>query len=225
MAVKEKKPNNPLLARIGTNTPKQKNISTKRKASSKNNNPLAAALEKGRLSTQTLSDRIRPVGSKASSSNGMKTTSQKGAAKTTQSKAKTSKVSKTPVSFAKYVQKYKDQGARSQSKKNQTKQPASQNNPTTKVLTIKKNNAPGFLRLKNLQIGTSASELEAVLLPVGQITDIRMKDLPSGSTTAEVQFKSEASLLAALMKLNGTVADGRVLQAEISTTHEILTMH
>lgn len=58
MAVKEKKPNNPLLARIGTNTPKQKNISTKSKASSKNNNPLAAALEKGRLSTQTLSDRI-----------------------------------------------------------------------------------------------------------------------------------------------------------------------
>jgi hypothetical protein len=215
MAVK--KETNPLMKRLGIqpkkNThngivPKGPLPKNPKSMSQKKVNPLMQALQKGATKNLTLKDRIRPVtaekdASKAKGKQATRSTNvqlQKSSnGQSTRQKVQQPKVSKP--------QKKILSSARS------TKQ--------TIVLQIKNAASQKFLRLKNLEIGTTSSDLKHVLESMGNIRDIRVQDLASGSTTAEVIFEREADLKRALNDLNQAVADGRVIHAEISGEHQI----
>jgi hypothetical protein len=215
MAVKKEA--NPLMKRLGIqpkkNTPngivpKGPLPRNPKSMSQKKVNPLMQALQKGATKNLTLKDRIRPVTADkdASKDKGKQTTrltkvqSQKGSSgQSTRQKVQQPTVSKP--------QKKTDSNVRSRKQ--------------TTVLQIKNAASQKFLRLKNLEIGTTSSDLKRVLESMGHIRDIRVQDLASGSTTAEVMFEREADLKRALNDLNQAVADGRVIHAEISSEHQI----
>lgn len=89
------------------------------------------------------------------------------------------------------------------------------------ILKIKNASNPSFLKIKNLEYGTSTSDLRTVLENIGKIKSLKIKDLESGSSIAEVSFISETSLQKAHNQLNGAIADGRNLKTEITNDSEI----
>ncbi|KAH3673202.1 hypothetical protein WICMUC_003820 [Wickerhamomyces mucosus] len=91
---------------------------------------------------------------------------------------------------------------------------------TQKIISIK-STTNKFLKITNLAVGTTSNDLYNFLSKIGPITNIRIKDLPSGSTLAEVYFQNQENLTKARKQLHGTTADGRVLGAIISKTSEI----
>lgn len=84
-----------------------------------------------------------------------------------------------------------------------------------KEITIKNSSLKHFIKISNLETGTSADDLKSVLKDIGQIQDVKVFDLPSGSSVGEVIFKDNKNLKKAYDKLNGVVADGRVIKVTI----------
>jgi hypothetical protein len=82
-------------------------------------------------------------------------------------------------------------------------------------MAIKNTAQKQVLRVVNLENGTSSADLETVLKDIGPIQSVTVKDLASGSTTGEVIFKNFEHLKKAHERLNGVVADGRVVEATI----------
>lgn len=220
-----KKEVNPLMKRLGikpTSTgPKSAKTNPKKQTNkSDQNNPLLQALKNGAAKTLTLSDRIRPVNGKQAEHTAKNRLQKKAVGKVIAARV-TKPVKQAPQKQQKQqpVQIGKGKGnGNGKDKKQLNTLRASKH---TTVLQIKKSTQHKFLRVKNLVIGTSAQELRDAIQSMGTIKDIRVQDLASGSTTAEVMFDKESELMRALNDLNGAWADGRVLHAEISTEHQL----
>lgn len=80
--------------------------------------------------------------------------------------------------------------------------------------------SPSFLTVRNLEVGTSADDLIHVFEKIGKVTGIRVKDLASGSATAEIMFTKHRDLVRAYESVKGSFANGRLLQADITTNSQ-----
>lgn len=129
---------------------------------------------------------------------------------------KSNKVTKTPKNASRATNSLLSSNKASTALNNKASKPK-------KSLTIKNISLPKFLRIKNLAYATSAEDIALVFKQhKRQVVSARVKDLPTGSTVAEVTFQNENDLKIAQRLFDGTTADGRVLSAEIATTSEIV---
>lgn len=229
-----KKEVNPLLKRLGQAPKGVSNgrLPTRPPAlNPKKENPLLAALNRAASRNKTLNDRIMPINATQNNNNnnnnnkkGQPKTQPKAQSITGKSSSKTNNKVKKPVKQVKKTLTITQNKLPKGPEGFQQPSPANTRSPKqTVVLNIKKSAPQSFLRLKNLEIGTSTDDLRRVLAHLGKIKDVRMQDLASGSATAEVVFGNDSLLKNALKSLQGAVADGRVIHVEISTQHQIGT--
>jgi hypothetical protein len=89
-----------------------------------------------------------------------------------------------------------------------------------RTFTIKNAAQPPIVHISNLDLGTSAGDVRAVLQSIGEIVDSRATELAE-SVSAEVVFANPEHAEVAVRELHNSVADGRQISAVISRTHTI----
>lgn len=100
--------------------------------------------------------------------------------------------------------------------------PKTKAEPKKLEFSIKHAALPPIVQIKNLEPGTSASDVRTILEYVGAVKDSRAQYEPESCTvTAEVVFETREHSFIAAEQFNGSVADGREISAEIIKIHNI----
>jgi len=203
----QKKDLNPLLARLD----QLQNRSNGKANERSSDNPLAQRIRNGTSTSTSSSKKLNVI--PASTVNQVDTLNRQIKSKLSKKPTLASRVTKPS--------KASQRNITSASKSSNISSASPTPQVTKKVLKIKNASNPIFLKIKNLEYGTTVSDLKVVLDSIGKTKIVRIKDLESGSAVAEVVFTQESSLDKAHRQLNGAIADGRKLKTEITNESEI----
>lgn len=188
------------------------------------NNPLMARLE----NTLQTRSKTRSQNSKPSNGNSLaqriRSTNNTRSQSIPRDSSLNDRLNFVPAELSKQTETLRTQRLRSSSRSLPSSKVTKSGPPLIRnktIIKIKNASNPNFFKIKNLEYGTTTSDLKVVLESIGKTKNIKIKDLESGSSVAEVVFISESALDKAHRQLNGAIADGRTLKTEITNDSEI----